>query len=46
MVTFKQVVMAVRQVGSAGTDAQRQKATAVLADARRSIYRILAEDES
>ena len=46
MVTFKQVVMAVRQVGSAGTDAQRQKATAVLADARRAIYRILADDES
>ena len=46
MVTFKQVVMAVRQVGSAGTDVQRQKATAVLADARRAIYRILADDES
>jgi len=46
MVTFKQVVMAVRQVGSAGTDAQRVKATAVLADARRAIYRILADDES
>jgi hypothetical protein len=30
----------------AGSDAQTQKAAAILADARRSIYRLLAEDES
>ena len=44
--TLRQVIMAVRQVGTAGTETQSQKATTALADARRSIYRILAEDEA
>ena len=44
--TLRQVVHAVRQVAMAGSDAQTQKATTILADARRSIYRLLAEDES
>ena len=44
--TLRQVVHAVRQVGMAGSDAQTQKAAAILADTRRSIYRLLAEDES
>ena len=44
--TLKQVVMATRQVAHAATEAQTQKATAALADARRAIYRILADDES
>jgi hypothetical protein len=30
----------------AGSDEQTRKATTILADARRSIYRLLAEDES
>jgi DNA-binding PadR family transcriptional regulator len=44
--TLRQVAMAVRQVGVAGSDTQTRKALAVLADARKSIYRLLAEDES
>ena len=44
--TLKQVVMATRQVAHAATEAQTQTATAALADARRAIYRILADDES
>jgi DNA-binding PadR family transcriptional regulator len=44
--TLRQVVHAVRQVGMAGSDAQTQKAAAILADTRRSIYRLLAEDEA
>ena len=44
--TLKQVAMAVRQVAFAGSDAQTQKATVALGEARRTIYRILAEDES
>lgn len=44
--TLKQVAMAVRQVAMAGSDAQKQNVTTILADARRAIYRILAEDES
>ena len=44
--TFRQVAHAVRQVAMAGSDTQTAKATALLADARRSIYRLLAEDES
>jgi DNA-binding PadR family transcriptional regulator len=44
--TLRQVVHSVRQVAMAGSEAQTQKATAILADARRSIYRLLAEDES
>ena len=44
--TLRQVVLSVRQVAMAGSDAQTQKAATILADARRSIYRLLAEDES
>jgi DNA-binding PadR family transcriptional regulator len=44
--TLRQVVFSVRQVAMAGSDSQTQKAAAILADARRSIYRLLAEDES
>ena len=36
---------AVRQVAVAGTDAQRAAAAAALSEARRRIYRILAEDD-
>lgn len=39
-----QLTSAVRQVGSAGTSEQAAAAGEVLAEARRSIYRILAED--
>jgi len=44
--TLRQVLHSVRQVAMAGSDAQTQKVTTILADARRSIYRLLAEDES
>jgi len=44
--TLRQVVLSVRQVSMAGSDEQTRKAAAILADARRSIYRLLAEDES
>ncbi|HUZ41881.1 MAG TPA: PadR family transcriptional regulator [Acidimicrobiales bacterium] len=44
--TLRQVVHSVRQVAMAGSDAQTRKAATILADARRSIYRLLAEDES
>lgn len=37
---------ALREVGSSGTDAQRERALQVLAEARRKLYAILAEDES
>jgi DNA-binding PadR family transcriptional regulator len=40
-----QVGMATRQVTHHGTDAQRAEAARVLADTRRAIYRILAEDD-
>ena len=40
-----QVLGAVRQVGMAGTPAQREKAQEVLRGARRSLYQILAEEE-
>jgi len=40
-----QVAMAGKQVVHHGTDAQRGDAAKVLAEARRSLYRILAEDE-
>src|SRR3712207_2416690 len=49
MLEFKrligQVGAAVMQVALAGTDAQQAEARAVLADTRRALYRILAEDE-
>jgi DNA-binding PadR family transcriptional regulator len=44
--TLRQVAMAVRQVSMAGSEAQTKKAVTILADARKSIYRLLAEDES
>jgi DNA-binding PadR family transcriptional regulator len=37
---------ALREVGANGTDAQRERALQVLADARRKLYAILAEDET
>jgi len=40
-----QVGIATRQVLQAGGESQRAEAARVLADARRSLYRILAEDE-
>jgi DNA-binding PadR family transcriptional regulator len=42
--TGRQVAAAVRQVMQAGTEAQVVQATEILTDARRKIYRILAED--
>src|SRR5256885_4778439 len=44
-VLFGQVGMAMRQVAEVGTPAQRGAARKVLADARRALYRLLAEDE-
>ena len=43
--SLKQVVFAATQVLRGGTEAQRAEAAKVLADTRRSLYRILAEDE-
>ena len=37
--------MAARQIIHHGSDAQRAEAAKVLADTRRALYRILAEDE-
>jgi len=42
----RQVHLAAFQVVSAGTDAQLTEARKILAQARRSLYRILAEDEA
>ncbi len=39
------VTNALREVGSSGSDEQRTKALEVLADTRRKLYAILAEDE-
>ncbi len=44
--TTRQVAAAARQVLEAGTEAQVTQAVAVLAEARRGIYKILAEDPS
>jgi hypothetical protein len=41
-----QVHLAAFQVISAGTEDQVKQASAVLTQARRSLYRILAEDDS
>jgi DNA-binding PadR family transcriptional regulator len=41
-----QVGAAVLQVGHAGTPAQVARATQMLADLRRSLYRLLADDEA
>ena len=43
---MEQLHGAVRQVGRSGTDEQRAAAAATLTDARRTIYLILADDES
>jgi DNA-binding PadR family transcriptional regulator len=40
----RQVAAAVRQVMEIGTDAQVTRAAEILADARRRLYQILAED--
>lgn len=42
---FKQVAAAAMQVAQAGSEPQLAQAKRVLADTRRSLYRILAEDE-
>ena len=39
-----QVMAATRQVAHAGTAAQLESAQAILRDARRALYRLLAED--
>jgi len=44
--TLRQMVSAIRQVGIAGSEAQTRKAVAILADTRKAIYRLLADDES
>ena len=41
---IRQVIMAVTQVGQAGSAAQVKEAAKVLTDTRRSLYRILAAD--
>jgi DNA-binding PadR family transcriptional regulator len=43
-VLFGQVGMAMRQVAEAGTPAQHSAAGRILADTRRALYRLLAED--
>ncbi len=40
-----EVMAAVMQVATAGSDAQAEKAEKVLVDARRALYRLLAEDD-
>ena len=40
-----QIAAAAFQVGQAGDDAQVTKAKELLADARRGLYKILADDE-
>ena len=45
-VLFMQLGVAMRQVAEAGTPGQHNRARRVLADARRSLYRLLAEDDS
>ncbi len=41
-----QLGAAVKQVSAAGTEAQVEAAQAILTDARKSLYRLLADDES
>jgi DNA-binding PadR family transcriptional regulator len=43
--SLKQVAFAATQVLRGGTEAQRAEAAKVLADTRRALYKILAEDE-
>ncbi|WP_199906929.1 PadR family transcriptional regulator [Aeromicrobium chenweiae] len=44
--SLKGFVVAWKQVAQVGTPAQQEKATAVVEDARKAMYRILADDES
>lgn len=44
--SLKGFINAWKQVAQAGTPDQRQKATQVVEDARKAMYRILADDES
>lgn len=44
MGAMRQIGMALFQLTHSGTEAQQQEAKAVLADTRRALYRILAED--
>ncbi len=44
VLTFRQLAAAFRQLWETGTDAQVDAATALLADARRAIYRLLADE--
>ena len=41
----RQVMMATVQVAQAGTPAQVQQASKILADTRKALYRILAADD-
>jgi len=41
----RQIGLATMQVGQVGTDAQIEEARKILTDSRRSLYRILAEDD-
>ena len=45
MGAMRQIGMALFQLTHSGTEAQQEQARAVLADTRRALYRILAEDE-
>lgn len=45
MGAMRQIGMALFQLTHSGTEAQQREAKAVLADTRRALYRILAEDE-
>lgn len=42
---FKQVVIAVKQVADAGDERQIERARTVLADTRKALYRILADED-
>jgi DNA-binding PadR family transcriptional regulator len=44
--SLKGFINAWKQVAQAGTPEQREKATAVVEDARKAMYRILADDDS
>lgn len=41
---FGHLALAIKQISSAGTDDQRERAVGVLKDARKQLYAILAED--
>jgi hypothetical protein len=41
----RQIGMAVMQVMQAGTEAQVEEARKILTDSRRSLYKLLAEDD-